>query len=311
MRTVSRSFVVGMALALVVAACGDDGSVLGAGGSTTTTEAPPATTEAPPATTEAPPATTGAPPATTEAPPATTEAPPATTEAPPETIERPVPTPPVLTLFDASETSDSPPLMMTVEIPVVSGVPPEAAGAMNDLISAEMLGTADAFKAEVLASELPIDETVPYELMLSYIAESVSAEILSLRFSIYMYYSGGAHGQTFLTTMNFDPQTGRLLSLNDILVPGTIGVVANLVEQHIVDEVFGGDEGEAFEWIPVLDEAALDGWAVVADGLLFSFDQYEVGYGALGAPTIGIPWSELAAVIDPGGYAAVYAFGPG
>jgi len=136
-RTLTRSSILLIVFALVVAACGDDGSVLGADSSASTTapsvtsEAPPATTEAPPATTEAPPATTEPPPATTEPPPATTEAPPATTEAPPATTEPPLPPVPILTPFDASETNADPPIIMNVVVPIVSGVAAPAADAMN------------------------------------------------------------------------------------------------------------------------------------------------------------------------------------
>ena len=58
----------------------------------------------------------------------------------------------------------------------------------------------------------------------------------------------------------------------------------------------------------MLDEGVLDGWVVTVGGLAFSFDQYEIGYGAMGAPTIVVPWAELGAVIDPAGAAAGFAF---
>ncbi len=72
--------------------------------------------------------------------------------------------------------------------------------------------------------------------------------------------------------------------------------------------MYGGNAVEASGWIPVLDEFVLDGWAVTTAGMAFSFDQYEVGFGAMGSPTVVIPWPALAAVIDPGGPAAGFAF---
>jgi len=303
-RTFTRSFVLLIVFALVAAACGDDGSVLGADSSAATT-APSATSEAPPATTEAPPATTEAPPATTEAPPATTEAPPATTEAPPATTEPPPPVP-ILTPFDASETNADPPIIMNVVVPIVSGV-----DAMNGLIGGEMLGTATSFRDEILGYDPPQDPMgTTWELGLGYTGEAVTAQILSIKFDIYIYWAGAAHGNSAVVTMNFDPQTGVLLSLADILVPGTLPVMASIVEQRLVDDLYGGNATEASGWIPVLDEAALDGWAVTPGGLSFSFDQYEVGFGAMGAPTVLVPWADLAAVVDPGGPAALHAFGP-
>jgi len=309
-RTLTRSSILLIVFALVVAACGDDGSVLGADSSASTT-APSVTSEAPPATTEAPPATTEAPPATTEPPPATTEPPPATTEPPPATTEPPLPPVPILTPFDASETNADPPIIMNVVVPIVSGVAAPAADAMNGLIGGEMLGTATSFRDEILGYDPPQDPMgTSWELGLGYTGEAVTAQILSINFDIYMYYAGAAHGNSAVATMNFDPQTGVLLSLADILVPGTLPVMASIVEQRLVDDLYGGDAAEASGWIPVLDEAALDGWAVTPGGLSFSFDQYEVGFGAMGAPTVLVPWADLAAVIDSGGPAALHAFGP-
>lgn len=305
MRTASRSLILLIAFVMAVAACGDDGSVLGAGASTTdsgTATSAPATTEVPPATTEAPPATTEAPPETT----ATT----ATTAAPPETTSPPPPPVPVLTPFDAGETNATPALVMDVVIPIVSGVPAGAANVMNAAISADILGIADAFKTEILTGPPPFDPAIASEMGLSYVGEAVTALILSIRFDIYTYYSGAAHGQSGVITMNFDPQTGQQLALTDILVPGTFGALASIVEQRLTDDLYGGDAAEAAGWLPAMDPIVLDGWAVTPGGLAFSFDQYEVGFGAMGAPTVVVPWGDLGAVIDPGGWAAVYAFGP-
>jgi hypothetical protein len=302
-RTASRSLIVLIAFAMAVAACGDDGSVLGAGTGSTSSPAPETTA---PATTEAPPATTEVPPATTEAAPETT----ATTAAPPETTEPPPPPVPVLTPFDASETNATPALVMDVVIPIVSGVPAGAANSMNAAISADILGIADAFKTEILTGPPPFDPAIASEMGLSYVGEAVSALILSIRFDVYTYYSGAAHGQSGVVTMNFDPQTGQQLALTDILVPGTFGALASIVEQRLTDDLYGGDAAEAAGWLPAMDPMVLDGWAVTPGGLAFSFDQYEVGFGAMGAPTVVVPWGDLGAVIDPGGRAAVYAFGP-
>ena len=94
-----------------------------------------------------------------------------------------------------------------------------------------------------------------------------------------------------------------------MLIPGSAPAVASLVDQHLIDDLYGGDVAEASSWLPVIDPAILDAWVVSADGLEFSFDQYEVGFGAMGSPTVIVPWSELGAVIDPAGPAGPTAFG--
>jgi hypothetical protein len=217
---------------------------------------------------------------------------------------------PILTPFDASESNDDPPLTMTVVIPIVSNVPAPAADAMNGVISTEMLGAATNFRDAIVGGEAPPDDIgTTSEYALGYEATAITVDLLSLRFDMYMYYQGAAHGSSGIVTMNFDPQSGAALTLPDILVPGTFPAVASLAEQALIDELYGGDAAEASAWLPAVDMDLLDGWAVTPAGLAFSFDQYEVGFGAMGSPTVVVPWGALGALIDPSGPAAPFAFG--
>lgn len=303
MRTFSRSLVLLIALAVVVAACGDDGSVLLGDPEVTS-----ASTTVPSETTTPESETTAAP-SVTEAPPETTEAPPETTEAPPETAPPPPPIP-VVTPSLSEESYDEPPLEIEVTLPVVSGIPAPAAAAINTAIGDAVLGYPTAFRDEILGGDpLPDDIGTTSEMVLGYTATAVNADVLSLRYNLYAYYQGAAHGMSAIFTTTFDPQTGALLDLADVLIPGTAPAVAALVEQHLIDDLYGGNVADASAWLPPIDPPLLDSWVVSADGLEFSFDQYEVGFGAMGSPTVIVPWSELTAVIDPAGPAAGFAFG--
>ena len=308
MRMFPRSFVLLVSLAVTVSACGDDGSVL-VESTGVTTEETSQTSELLPETTEAAPETTEAAPETTEVPPETTEAAPETTEAAPETTEPPPPQVPVLTPFDASESHDAPAIEMDVTIPIVSAVPAAAADLMNSLISLQMLAIPSSFRDELAASPPPDQPGVSSELVLIYTPRAVLVELLSIRFDVYTYYQGAAHCMSDVFTVNFDPQTGSTLLLVDILVPGTFPAVAILVEQRLIDDLYGGDATEAAAWLPVIDDIVLRNWAVAPDGLEFSFSQYEVGFGAMGAPTVVIPWADLVAVISLDGPAGSTAFG--
>ncbi len=305
MRTFSRFFVLLIAFAIVLAACGDDGSVLLGDPEITS-----ALTTAASETTTPAPETTVAPPAT-EAPPETTEALPETTEAPPETAPPPPPPAiPVVTPLPSTESYDEPPLEIDVTLPVVSGVPAPAAAAINTAIGDAVLGHPTAFRDEILGGEPPPDDmSTASEMVLGYTATAVTADVLSIRYNLYLYYQGAAHGMSGIFTTTFDPQTGALLDLADVLVPGTAPAVAALVEQHLIDDLYGGNVADASAWLPPIDPPLLDAWVVSADGLEFSFDQYEVGFGAMGSPTVLVPWSELGAVIHPDGPAAGFAFG--
>jgi hypothetical protein len=216
----------------------------------------------------------------------------------------------VVTPSLSQESYDEPPLEIEVTLPVVSGIPAPAAAAINTAIGDAVLGYPTAFRDEILGGDpLPDDIGTTSEMVLGYTAAAVTADVLSLRYNLYIYYQGAAHGMSAIFTTTFDPQTGALLDLADVLIPGTAPAVAALVEQHLIDDLYGGNVADASAWLPPIDPPLLDAWVVSADGLEFSFDQYEVGFGAMGSPTVIVPWSELTAVIDPAGPAAGFAFG--
>ena len=290
MRTFPRFLVLLITFVLAVTSCSDDGSILLGDPEMTSTS-------------------TTAPSETTVSAPETTVAPPETTEAPPETAPPP-PAIPVVTPLPSHESSDEPPLEIDVTLPVVSGVPASVAAAINTAIGEAVLGHPTAFRDEILGGEPPPDDMGgTSEMILGYTAMAVTVDVLSLRYNLYLYYQGAAHGMSGIFTTTFDSQTGALLDLSDVLIPGTAPAVAALVEQHLIDDLYGGNVTEASSWLPPIDPPLLDAWVVSVDGLEFSFDQYEVGFGAMGSPTVVAPWAELAAVIDPTGPAGPMAFG--
>ncbi|MFH1330509.1 MAG: RsiV family protein [Actinomycetota bacterium] len=291
MRRASAILLAGM---LAVAACGDDGSIFGS-----TTTAGEATTSAGASTTAAGPSTTAGP--TTTAATTTTNTTAATTST--------APLVPVVTAQLDESTRDAPPgctgIGVSVSLPIVSGLAPAVNTRLNDRIFEMVFNRQDRFLTDAsYGCDPAMAGTPPSFLELGFEATTVRAGLLSLRFVGSDYYQGAAHPNAFVFTLNFNPVTGDLLSLEGILVPGGAAALAALAEQHLIDDLYGGDAGMFHSWVPSVTLDMLVEWVVSAAGLEFSFGAYTVGPGVMGAPTIVVPFGELAGIIDPAGPAA-------
>jgi hypothetical protein len=184
----------------------------------------------------------------------------------------------------------------------VSGLPEPVNGAINTQIVDLVHARESRF---VLDATTGCDSIYvadpPSFLDLEFEATTVAARLLSLRFMGSDYYQGAAHPNAFVFTLNFDPVTGDVFALDALLLPGQAFSLVTLVGDHILNDLYGGDVGMYDSWVPGVSPDMLEHWVVSADGIEVSFDPYVVGPGAMGAPTVVVPWAELVGIIDPAG----------
>ncbi len=112
-------------------------------------------------------------------------------------------------------------------------------------------------------------------------------------------YTGGAHTNYWASLATFDLERGELASLDELLVDDAraaldrAGEAAFRRAREIAADRSLEEEGFWFEEGFHVGE----NWAVVADGLEFHFDPYEVGSYALGSSDFVIPWAELDGIV--------------
>lgn len=112
-----------------------------------------------------------------------------------------------------------------------------------------------------------------------------------------VYYSGGAHANTTLTSHTWRRDasgTWRLITLDDLLGPAVTwkaaaqqAVVADLVRQQA-----GWYDGDSVTFRPA-DDLLLRVWSVAGDALVISFPPYEVGPFSQGVFQVRIPWKTV------------------
>ncbi|MGB8981383.1 MAG: RsiV family protein [Anaerolineales bacterium] len=166
---------------------------------------------------------------------------------------------------------------------------------MQNLVQAEIAG----FKQNVLdAPKDPSFAASSFDVKYNLLYQNGS--LASIKFDFLGYISGAAHPYKYSATVNYDFSQGRSLALDELFSPGSdyLEAIAGFCIAELSKQP--GFEG------PWRDGAAptsenYQNWNVTADGLLITFDTYQVAPGASGPQTVLVPYSELQAVIDPQG----------
>ena len=117
--------------------------------------------------------------------------------------------------------------------------------------------------------------------------------VVSYRASKYTY-TGGAHGMTVETCLNFDIKTGALVKESDIFSDGYESIVSGLLTKHL-PEAF--ENNEELNMLFQREISPNGNFSVSEKGITYTFNQYEIGPYALGIIEITIPWNEIDNII--------------
>ncbi len=199
-----------------------------------------------------------------------------------------------------NETNQDPPFTINAQVPQLTGSEDPRVTAFNqrlkDLVIKEVDTWRENFQQVTLISNgSSLDET--YTLI------SQIGELWSLKLDFRFYSDGAAHPGLYSITLNYDLGKGRELALGDLFLPnsGYLEAIANYCVTELSKQP-GFDE-------PFSDGAKpkpgnYDNWNITPDGLLITFDMYQVAPGASGPIQVLVPYDQLQAVIDPQGLLA-------
>ncbi len=124
------------------------------------------------------------------------------------------------------------------------------------------------------------------------------AGLLSVLFTVGFYVTGAAHPNQYAVALNLDVANGKVLALSDLFNPGTDYLKA--VSDYCLADL---KKQGRLEW----DSGALPkaenyhSWNITSDGLLISFDPYQVTSYAMGPQSVTIPYVALKDVLNRSG----------
>lgn len=123
--------------------------------------------------------------------------------------------------------------------------------------------------------------------------------IFAVLYKISFYMAGAAHPGHYSYSLNYDLHAGRVLALSDLFQPGTDyleAISAYCIEDLKTRGRLEWEEGAA----PAPENYQV--WNITPDGLLITFDEYQVASYAAGPQAVIVPYDQLPGLIRPEGY---------
>lgn len=107
-------------------------------------------------------------------------------------------------------------------------------------------------------------------------------------------YTGGAHGMTSETTLNFNTDNGSLIGETELFQDGYEERLSSLLSLHLPEALQEpGDTAMLF----TKDIRPNGNFRVSETGITYIYNQYEIGPYVLGAVEVTVPWEELEGLL--------------
>ncbi len=205
---------------------------------------------------------------------------------------------PVLT-STSSEKGQSPDYTIETKIPVMQGDDPRVERFNAEVLALVMREVKKFRDGLATLPATPISAGSSFEN--AYAIVSPPGDVLSLNFGFYTYSDGAAHPYSYTLTYTYDLQRGEQIRLEQLFLPGAnyLGLIAAYCQQELSRRDIGFDT----LFVTGADPAPENyrSWNITPNGLLISFDPYQVAAYAAGPQEVLIPYAELNSIIDPAG----------
>lgn len=197
------------------------------------------------------------------------------------------------------ESGQEPVFSITAQIPQLSSSDDSRVLAFNqrldDLVQKEIA----IFRQEFTNTPV-MDVATNSFLEVTYTLISQYDDIWSFKFDYSFYTNGAAHPGLNSMTINYDLGDGKELALADLFLPSTnfLETVSNYCINELRKQPFSDSfttEGAS----PTLENYR--NWNISPQGLMITFDTYQVAPGAAGPQIILVPYTELGELIAADG----------
>jgi len=192
---------------------------------------------------------------------------------------------------------------LTAQTPQLTGSNDPRVVAFNQLLSELITKEVDTWRQSFQELRVTPNSTGS-TLDVKYTLVSQVGDLWSFKFDSSFYADSAAHPGLNSMTLNYDLDQGRELMLGDLFLSNTnyLETISNYcVAELSKQQFFDGPFVDGAK--PTADNYR--NWNITPDGLLITFDTYQVGPGAAGPQKVTVPYSELTALINPQGPLAV------
>ncbi len=194
---------------------------------------------------------------------------------------------------------------ISADVPVLTGSNDPRVQNFNVETKAVVDDAIATFKQN-LSQLVPTPNSTTSTFELHYNVVSPPGNLISVKFTIQTYYSGAAHPGDISRTLTYDLEAGKQVAMSDLFKPNTDYLTP--LAKYCSEQLNMRDIGfQGFELGATATPENYRNWNVTADGLMITFDEYQVAPYAAGPQTVMVPYSELASLLDPKGPLASYA----
>lgn len=180
--------------------------------------------------------------------------------------------------------------------------PPELLGNARMLIkrcSNALIRTSEEELKDYASGEM----AMPHEFEISFAPTFNSERLLTYVFTEYIYL-GGAHGVTLHRGQTFAAESGEMLTNRNVFLPNKLPDLLALMrnalwEQYFKKEFPDGTLAEALLIDPANLELPSCNPQFGAEGITFTYQQYEIAPYSAGHPSCTIPYSDLRSLMRP------------
>ena len=209
-------------------------------------------------------------------------------------------------ISDINETNNEPAYTIKAQMPSLHGSDNPHVSNFNSLLNGTVTNTINQFKNDVLAipSDLPVSGGSFLDSQFSVIGQQ--DYFWSVKFDITTYYAGAAHPGHYSITLNYDLASGREIALAELFVPGSnyLQTLSDISKTQLATRDIAFDSFSSGA-NPLPEN--FNRWNISVDGLVITFDEYQVAPYAAGPQLVVIPFSELQGIENTNGPLALFA----
>ena len=210
-----------------------------------------------------------------------------------------------LALAARSEHGTSPaPWQASIEVPVLRGGTAAGTARVDAALAAMANREVAAFRHQLGDGPVPKGLPPVSTLSVRFDTSLVSSGYVAFTERSTTFDAGAAHPYDTVATITFDAPTGSRLTLASLFRPGAgyLGVLSRLTRAHLAVQYPPAALPAAMVDAGTAARAAnFAGWALTPFGLEVAFGDDAVGPYVIGAPTVVLPFADLAGVARPAG----------
>lgn len=229
------------------------------------------------------------------------------TPEPPAATKIPLSQQVTLTLISFREEGQLPTYAISAQTPMFANVEDERVQTFNKAVSELVQHEIGYFRKNVLAQMPAHPITSGSSFDATYVVIFQGGGVWSLKFDFSGYADGAAHPYHYSLTFNYDLEQGKKLSIDELFPKDSDFLEA--LSRYCIAELSKRDIGfyGGFQQGAEPTPENYRNWNITSNGLLITFDEYQVAPYVVGPQTVTVPYSELTTIINPKGPLAMFS----